>query len=100
MVKPRTPAPVRQVATEEEAEQLANELADKVYGQPKKTESMQTKKSEPLSPSIEKAKPIGISLPPTMIEKLQDTALKNKRSDAEHKTVSALILDALVRAGY
>ena len=100
MVKARTPAPVRHVATEEEAEKLADQLADKDYGKPKRTESAQTNKSETVSSSVEKAKPIGISLPPAIIEKLQDTALKNKRSGAEHKTVSALILDALERAGY
>ena len=100
MVKARTPAPVRHVATEEEAEKLADQLADKDYGKPKKNEPPKTKKSETVSSSVEKAKPIGISLPPAMIEKLQGIAFKNKNSKAEHKTVSALILDALVRAGY
>lgn len=99
MVKKRSETAAH-VVTDAEAEAMAGKLAGKVYGQPINTEAAPEKKSEHVSTLVEKAKAVGISLPPAMIEKLQDTALKNKRSGAAHKTVSALILDALERAGY
>ena len=96
MIKAR---PKRQVATEQEIEDLQAKLENKVYGAPV-NEGSSDKKQVTVSEQAEKAKPIGISLPPAIIEKLQGIAFKNKNSKAEHKTVSALILDALVRAGY
>jgi uncharacterized membrane protein len=99
MVKKRSETAAH-VVTDAEAEKLADLLANKVYGQPINTETSKTQKTSNVGTVTEKAKAIGISLPPVMIEKLQDTAIKNKRAGADHKTVSALILDALERAGY
>lgn len=73
-------------ATSEQAEKLAQQLADKPYGGVKDAE--------------QKAQAMSISLPPSMIEKLQDTALANKRGGGDLKTVSAIVRDALERAGY
>lgn len=77
-----------------EIERLANSLADKPYGQ----QPQQSVEKKVLS--SEKAKPVAISLPPALIERLQDQAMANKRSGAELKTVSALVRDALEKAGY
>lgn len=81
-----TPNPV-------EIERLANALADKPYGQHAQVNEKKMAESK-------KAKPIAISLPPALIERLQDQALANKRSGAELKTVSAIVRDALEKAGY
>lgn len=84
---PSQTASVRRSATPAQAEKLAQQLADKPYGGVKE------------SPEA-KAQNISISLPPSMIEKLQDVALANKRGAGNLKTVSAIVRDALERAGY
>ncbi|MBW5416302.1 ribbon-helix-helix domain-containing protein [Pseudomonas sp. MAG002Y] len=76
-------------ATPEEADALARQLADKPYG-----EKMRA------SESVKKAKPLSISLPPDMIEQLEDTVRDNKRSGSGSRTISALIREALERNGY
>lgn len=74
-------------ATPEQADKLADAIADKPYGGVK--------------PAPEaKAQNVSISLPPALIVKLQDAAMANKRSGSDLKTVSAIIKDALARAGY
>jgi hypothetical protein len=75
-----------QKATPEQANKLAQQLADKPYGGVKEVEP--------------KAQNISISLPPALVEKLQDAALANKRGAGDLKTVSAIVRDALERAGY
>lgn len=75
-------------ATAEQAEKLAQQLADKPYGSVKE------------APTEAKAQNVSISLPPAMIERLQDAALANKRGAGDLKTVSAIVRDALERAGY
>lgn len=95
MVKKRSQTGAAHHATPEQAEALANELADKPYGQ--KKEVKLAKKAEP---AAEKAQAIGISLPPAMIEKLQDEAIANKRGGAGQKTVSGLIRELLEKNGY
>jgi hypothetical protein len=77
-----------------EIERLAKELVDKPYGQHAQA------KADTKMPEAEKAKPVAISLPPALIERLQDQAMANKRSGAELKTVSAIVRDALEKAGY
>lgn len=84
---PSKTASARHIATPEQAEKLAQQLADKPYGGAKDS-------PEP------KAQNISISLPPAMIEKLQDAALANKRGGGHLKTVSAIVRDALDQAGY
>lgn len=80
-------AAARTTATPAQAEKLAQQLADKPYGGVKE------------SPEA-KAQAVSISLPPAMIERLQDAALANKRGGGDLKTVSAIVRDALERAGY
>jgi hypothetical protein len=94
VLKPRsqTAAEHKKTAPSADIEKLARSLADKPYGE-------QAKADNKMSDS-EKAKPIAISLPPALIEKLQDQAMANKRAGAELKTVSAIVRDALEKAGY
>lgn len=83
---PSQTAAARHTATPAQVEKLAQQLADKPYGSVKDVEK--------------KAQNLSISLPPAMIEKLQDAALANKRGAGDLKTVSAIVRDALERAGY
>lgn len=78
-----------------EIERLAKALADKPYGH-----AVNASPAEAKMPESEKAKPLAISLPPAMIQRLQDLAVANKRSGADLKTVSAIVRDALEKAGY
>lgn len=97
-IKPRSKTAVaaekRHTPDPAEIERLAKTLADKPYGQ------HATDTTEEKMPESKKAKPLAISLPPAMIERLQDLAVANKRSGAELKTVSAIVRDALEKAGY
>lgn len=81
-----------------EIERLAKELVDKPYGQQAQAQAQAQVDNK--MPEADKAKPVAISLPPALIERLQDQALANKRSGAELKTVSAIVRDALEKAGY
>lgn len=86
MPKPPSQTAARQ-ATSAEADKLAKQLADKPYGGMKDVEP--------------KAISLGISLPEPLVELLQDTARANKRGgSSDLRTVSAIIRDALERAGY
>jgi len=92
-IKPRSQkASERKTPSAAEIEKLAKSLADKPYGE----NALETSKM----PDSEKAKPIAISLPPFLIEKIQDQALANKRAGLDLKTVSAIVRDALEKAGY
>lgn len=51
-------------------------------------------------PKTKKAKPVTISLPPSLIEQLEDRALENKRAGTGPKTVSAIIREALAVSGF
>lgn len=90
---PSKTAAGQKVATPEQADKLADALADKPYG---------GVKSKPVAKSTAEAKAqnVSISLPPALIIKLQDSAMLNKRSGSDLKTVSAIIKDALEKAGY
>lgn len=66
---------------------LARELVDRPYGE-----------SRPVS--TKKAKPLTISLPPDLIEQLEDRARENKRKGEGPKTVSALVREALAAYGF
>jgi len=92
-IKPRSQkASERKTPSATDIERLAKSLADKPYG-----DSFLEASKMPIS---EKAKPIAISLPPSLIEKLQDQAIANKRAGLDLKTVSAIVRDALEKAGY
>ncbi|MCQ4235611.1 hypothetical protein NAV31_18110 [Pseudomonas stutzeri] len=96
MPKPpsKTAAAVRKEPPAAAVEALARELADRPYGEAKPTEEV------PVKAMPAKAKAISISLPPCMIEKLEDTALTNKRSGSGPKTISGIVREALEAAGY
>lgn len=96
MVKPRSATAAgttAQAVTAEQAERLAQELADKPYGQRKALPQAAPETSR-------KAVAVGISLPPDMLERLQDAAHQNKRSSSGPKTVSGIIRELLEQAGY
>jgi hypothetical protein len=87
--KPSEAARAKSVATPEAADALARQLADKPYGGEK------DKVDGP-----KKAKSMSISLPPDLIEQLEDRVRDNKRSGSGSRTVSALIRESLLRDGY
>ena len=70
-----------------QVEALADELADKPYGQ-KKEPILNTEDKESLSRTT-------ISLPTALLERLEDLAFSNKRTGKEPRTVSAIIREAL-----
>lgn len=91
MPKPRSEtAAVKKVVTAKDADIIADELADKVYGESKAPE---------VKP-VEKVKPITISLPPSLIEALEDAAMANKRKGEGAKSVSAIVRKALEENGF
>lgn len=87
--KPSQMAAVKNTVTDQEANALASQLADRPYGEAKT--SFEAGK---------KAKPLSISLPPDVIEQLEDAVRDNKRSGAGPRTVSALVREALDLAGF
>lgn len=95
-IKPRSQkAGEKKAPNPADIERLAQSLADKPYG-----EQMPASPTQAKIPESEKAKPITISLPPALIESLQDQAITNKRAGLDLKTVSAIVKDALEKAGY
>lgn len=86
MIKQRT----RPNVTDDQAAKLADMLANKTYGEPAKAASQVE----------EKARPISISLPPSMIEKLQDEARDNARAGEGARTVSGILRVLLEKNGY
>ncbi len=81
-------------ATSDQASALADLLADKPYGDPGRAVVSDAVKPKP------KAKVISISLPPALVESLEDHAHKNKKAGTGQKTVSGLIREALEAAGF
>lgn len=75
----------------EVVDQLVSELADKPYGK--------QGTPEPAKPTA-KPRPLTISLPDVMVAQLEDLALRNKRDGKKPRTVSGLIREQLVKAGY
>ncbi|KQQ55022.1 hypothetical protein ASF66_21660 [Pseudomonas sp. Leaf129] len=101
MVKPKSQSAAgRAQATpqqvDKQAAQLADALAEKDYGRKKEKPNEYKIDSE----ADKKSQAIGISLPPSMIEKLQDAAIKNKRGGEGPKTVSGIIREILEKEGY
>lgn len=95
-IKPRSQkAGEKKTPNPADIERLAQSLADKPYGEQMPASPTQTK-----IPESEKAKPITISLPPSLIANIQDQAISNKRAGLDLRTVSAIIKDALEKAGY
>jgi hypothetical protein len=96
MAKPpsQTAAHRKELPSSAAVEALAKELADRPYGEVKPVKSVEVK----VAPA--KAKAISISLPPAMIEKLEDAALANKRNGFGAKTISGIVREALEAAGY
>ncbi|MGK2894489.1 CopG family transcriptional regulator [Klebsiella michiganensis] len=80
--KPSQQATGRTGVTAEQAEALAQRLADKPYGAPEK-------------PEPEKQCRTTISLGESMLVKVEDIALRNKRNGKDPKNVSAIVREAL-----
>ncbi|ONN17942.1 hypothetical protein B0B35_29715 [Pseudomonas aeruginosa] len=90
--KPSETAARRNTVDHAAAETLANALADRPYGEAKST---------PVPAAVvKKAKPISISLPPEVIQDLEDRVRANKLSGEGPRTVSGLIKEALKNSGY
>lgn len=87
--KPSQVAGAKNTVTPEAAEALARQLADKPYGEQRVT-------ADP----PKKSKPLSISLPPDLIEQLEERVRDNKRSGSGSRTVSGLIRESLIRDGY
>lgn len=68
-------------ANNQSIENLANELADKPYGQKKELDNAIIRTT--------------ITLPAYMLHELEDIAIRNKRKNIEPKSVSALIRDSI-----
>ncbi|EKI3398177.1 hypothetical protein PEJ38_004276 [Salmonella enterica] len=100
-VKKRSQAvPLKKPADPDAIEALVSELADRPYGEAKSTPEP-TPEPEPTSkPVVKKAKPISISLPPEVIQDLEDRVRANKLSEHGPRTVSGLIKEALKNSGY
>lgn len=82
--------------SDDKVNDLIDALADKPYG-----EAGRRGPGRPLKAArIPKPTPVTISLPDTMIERLEDMAMKNKRKKKDLKTVSALVKEALEAKGY
>lgn len=96
MPKPRSAtAAAKKPISPADVEALADALVDKPYGDAPTIKPV----LKPTAASV-KAKPVTISLPPSIIEQLEDAALSNKRSGSGPKTVSAIVRAALAAAGY
>lgn len=74
----------KQKVTPQQAELLADQLADKPYGEKKQANTFQ---DEIVRTSI--------SLPKSLLETLEDLTRHNKRQGIEPKTVSAIIRESL-----
>ncbi|UCQ13144.1 CopG family transcriptional regulator (plasmid) [Edwardsiella tarda] len=85
--KPSQQASSRAAVTPEQADELALRLADKPYGDPVK--------SVPEKEVPEKQCRTTISLHESMLLRVEDLALKNKRNGIEPKNVSAIVREAL-----
>ena len=72
----------RSAVSEKDVSRLAKELADKAYGDEKKVSD------DPLVRT-------SITIPQSMLNNLEDTALKNKRKGADLKSVSAIVRAAV-----
>lgn len=74
----------RPVVSEDEADRLADRLADKGYGDaPRENITSSTKTEEVARTSI--------SLPRSLLQLAEDKAMSNKRSGVEPKSVSAMV---------
>jgi len=80
--KPSQQALKRPDVTTEQADALAQRLADKPYGSPEKAEP-------------EKQCRTTISLGESMLVTIEDLALRNKRNGTDPKNVSAIVREAL-----
>ena len=74
------------------ADRLADQLADKPYG----SEILNQVRSAPVT----KARSLSISLPPSVIDQLEDQVRENKRSGEGAKTISGILREMLEAKGY
>ena len=78
MVKPRKKTP-----TEYEINEVANQLADRTYGEEKDYQARTT-----------------VAMPKSLLNELELKAFKNKQAGVDPKSVSALIRESLIAFGY
>jgi len=78
MVKPRKKTP-----TEDEINEVANQLADRTYGKEKDYQARTT-----------------VAMPKSLLNELELKAFQNKQAGIDPKSVSALIRETLVAFGY
>jgi len=83
--KPSQQAGKRPDVTPEQAEALAQKLADKPYGEKEKPEPVVEEKQSRTT----------ISLPTSLLREIEDLALQNKRDKKDPRSVSALVREAL-----
>lgn len=89
--RPSQQATQNRVVTEEEAEALADKLADKPYG------SMpQGPEKKSMSVLDEVMTRTTISLPDSMLILMEDMARQNKRQGVDPKTVSGIVREAFL----
>ena len=72
----------KRIKISDQASLLADEIADKAYGQHHEDKRV-CEPDEYITTSI--------SIPRSMLRQLEDMALANKRSGSDHKNVSALV---------
>ncbi|ECE0486510.1 CopG family transcriptional regulator [Salmonella enterica subsp. enterica] len=84
MVKRPSLQASNRTVTPEQAEELAQRLADKPYGTPEK-----------IKPEQDKQCRTTISLSESLLMTVEDLALKNKRNGKDPKNVSAIVREAL-----
>lgn len=75
------PAKPRPTVSLEDADRLADQLADKPYGSDPKVKDTLRRTS--------------ISLPESMLHRCEELAFENKRSGKQPRSVSAIVLEAL-----
>lgn len=74
------------------AAKLADELADKPFGK--------ARPQEPEKPAPERFVKLSVSLPEAMAQAIQKAVYEAKRDGTGHKTNSAIIREALEKAGW
>lgn len=87
-------------ASSEDADRLADQLANKPYGETLSKKAQEAIDRAAKSKEIPKAKSVSISLPPEIIEQLEDEVRDNKRSGDGPKTVSGILREILEKSGY
>lgn len=96
----------RAAVSDEQVVALAELLADRPYGEASaaaakaEAEAKAAEEAKAKAAAMAKPRTLSISLPGGLIEKLEDAARANKRTELGPKTVSGIIRAALEAAGF